>query len=276
MLKLREKGKPIRVAVSGVAGRMGRAVAQSVSAESDMELVLAVDRSQAGTPLRELIGPEVADLGVEDKLGLGLDRVEADVMVDFTHPGAAAEHAMSALKRHVAAVVGTSGLSDQDHRDIAAACREFGTPAMIVPNFAVGAVLLMRVAGMAAKWMPNVELVEMHHDGKADAPSGTSMLTAELIADARGKIDPTKPTAVVKVPDVRGGEHLGVRIHSVRLPGLLAHQVVLLGGKGETLSIRHDSLDRSSFMEGVKIAIREVWNLSGLTVGLETILFAAD
>jgi 4-hydroxy-tetrahydrodipicolinate reductase len=276
VLKLREKGKPIRVAVSGALGKMGRAVVLAVAEASDMELVLALDRSHAGEKLTELVGPGVPDLVIDDKLGAALDRVESDVLVDFTHPGAAAGHAMSALKRRVAPVVGTTGLSDAELREIAAACKEFGTPAMVVPNFAVGAVLMMRFSGIAAKWMPHVEIVEMHHDGKAEAPSGTAMLTAEIIAGARGKVDPTKPTAIVKVEGARGGEHLGVRVHSVRLPGLLAHQMVLLGGKGETLTLRHDSLDRSSFMEGVKIAIREVWNLSGLTIGLESILFAHD
>lgn len=265
----------IRVAVVGAGGRMGQEVLKALSASEDLEIVLAVDSARSGAHIREFAGPDAPDVTIEGKLGAALDRVPSDVLVDFTVHTAAGQHAMSALKRGVAPVIGTTGMSGQDIRELTSYSKETGTPGVYAPNFAVGAVLMMRFAEMAARWLPDVEIVELHHDRKEDAPSGTALLTAEMIGATR-KGKPVKlPRTTLKVEGVRGGQAHQVPIHSVRLPGLVAHQVVLFGGDGELLTIRHDSMDRRSFMEGVKLCVREVRSLTGFVVGLDKILFRA-
>ncbi|RIJ98028.1 MAG: 4-hydroxy-tetrahydrodipicolinate reductase [Armatimonadetes bacterium] len=265
--------RPIRLALAGAAGKMGAEVVAAVQHERDIELVLVADRSHGGESLRKVLGTQFPDLKIDERLGAALDREKPDVLVDFTHPAAAPEHALSALTRGIAVVIGTSGVSSDDLKEIAIAADRSGKAALVVPNFAIGAVLMMRFCELAARWMPNCEIVEMHHDAKADAPSGTAHLTAERIGRARST--PPKPirTEVFRVEGVRGGAHEGVPIHSVRLPGLVAHQQVIFGARGETLILRHDSLDRSSFMEGVRLAIRRVGEMKGLVVGLDSLLF---
>lgn len=267
-------GRPsgiIRVCLVGAAGKMGQETARALAQATGIEVVSAVDRAHPGESLRAIAGPRAPELVIQDKVGAALDADEAHVLVDFTQPGAAANHAESALKRGVAPVIGTSGLSAQDLREMAQAAAENQTPAMVVPNFAIGGVLMMRLAQQAAKWLPEVEIVEMHHDQKLDAPSGTAARTAELIASARQEA-PRRAEELVKVEGVRGGSVAGIPVHSVRLKGLVAHQMVMFGGQGETLTIRHDSLDRTSFMPGVILAVREVWNRTGLTIGLDDLL----
>ncbi len=219
-----------RVVVAGAAGRMGATACDAVEAADDLELTGRADPA---------LGAELANL-------LG----DADVVVDFTTPDAAPANVRACLEAGVHVVVGTTGF---DHEPLRAAAAAGGANVLVVPNFAIGAVLMMRFAAEAARHMSEVEIVELHHDGKLDAPSGTAKRTAELIADAGG--------------------HVHEPIHSVRLPGLVAHQEVLLGAEGQTLSIRHDSTDRSSFMPGVLLAIRGVAGLSDpFTVGLEALL----
>jgi 4-hydroxy-tetrahydrodipicolinate reductase len=201
--------------------------------------------------------------------------VGAHVLVDFSTTASAPVHAEAALRRGVAPIIGATGLGKDALRDIARLCAEHNTPAMYVPNFAIGAVLMMKFAEMAAQWLPDVEIIELHHDKKEDAPSGTSMRTAELISAARKAKPGHRARPSFKVEGVRGGLYQDVTIHSIRLKGLLAHQEVIFGGSGEVLTLRHDSLDRSSFMEGVKLCAREVWKLQGLTVGMDSILFGA-
>jgi 4-hydroxy-tetrahydrodipicolinate reductase len=263
----------VRVAVVGAGGRMGREVLKALTPQEGFEIVLAVDKDYGGTDARELVGPKGPAIVLEEKLGAALDRVPVDVLVDFSHASAAATQALSAVKRKVSPVIGTTGISDLDLKEIAEQCADHETPGLYAPNFAIGAVLMMRFAQTAAKWLPDAEIIEMHHDRKEDAPSGTAVLTAHLIAEAR-KEPPTRlPRPQFKVEGVRGGVWKDVHIHSVRLPGLVAHQEVLFGSPGETLSIRHDSLDRSCFMSGVKLAVRRVRSLSGLVVGLDRLLF---
>ncbi|MBL8047136.1 MAG: 4-hydroxy-tetrahydrodipicolinate reductase [Chthonomonas sp.] len=261
----------VKVCLVGACGRMGQEVVRAVANDLDVEIAVAVDRENVGRTLRDVVGPIAPDLVIGDKVGAALDAEECHVLVDFTHPTSAAGHALSALKRGVAVVVGTSGISQPEQREIAMAAEESGTPAMIVPNFAIGAVLMMKFAAEAARWLPNAEIIELHHDAKADAPSGTATQTAQVIADARLR-EPEKHRDILKVEGARGGDVRGVRIHSIRLPGLLAHQEVLFGSRGETLTIRHDSTDRTGFMDGVKLCCRRVWSLSGLTVGLDALL----
>jgi 4-hydroxy-tetrahydrodipicolinate reductase len=221
-----------RVAVSGAAGRMGETVCGAVEGAEDLELVARADPA----------------LGVE--LGEVLDR--ADVVVDFTTPDTAPGNVDSCLKAGVHAVVGTTGF-DLEAMRRAAEAADGGARCFVAPNFAIGAVLLMQAAQLAARHMPECEIVELHHDRKVDAPSGTAKRTAELIREAGGNVH--EP------------------IHSVRLPGLVAHQEVIFGGEGQTLSLRHDSINRSSFMPGVLLAVRRVGELPDrFTVGLEKLL----
>lgn len=262
----------IRVAVTGVAGRMGRQLALALGSDRDFELVLAVDRSNADESLRDLCGPAVANLVITSKLGAGLDDARPDVLVDLTHHAAATSNAISALQRKVPVVIGTSGISKDDLRTIELATEEHATPALLAPNFAIGAVLMMQFAEAAAKWLPDAEIIEMHHEQKVDAPSGTARSTAERIAAARGEFRPRRVQEVIKTEGVRGGEVDSVHVHSVRLPGLVAHQAVMFGGIGETLTIRHDSMDRASFMEGIKLCIRGVRSLKGFVVGMEHVM----
>jgi 4-hydroxy-tetrahydrodipicolinate reductase len=194
-------------------------------------------------------------------------------MVDFTHPSAVEGNIRTALPAGVDCVVGTTGLSPDKLEELADLAPE-GTCLFVAPNFAIGAVLMMEFAERAARFMPHVEIIELHHDKKADAPSGTALRTAALIDAVRPDAPPT-PGAETELPIAKGarGACVGaVRIHSVRLPGLVAHQEVLFGGQGQTLSIRHDSIDRTSFMPGVVHAVREVGSREGLVVGLEYLL----
>ncbi len=265
---------PIRVCVVGAAGRMGQEVLRAVGAASDLKIVSAIDREHVGVSLRELGGPRCPDLPVTEKLGAALDATPTDVIVDFTHPSSAAQHALSAIKRGVAPVIGTTGMQDADLRQIREQCEAQATPALYAPNFAIGAVLMIKFAAMAARWLPDVEIIELHHEKKADAPSGTAMLTAQRIHDARTGTPARKPQATLKAEGALGATVQGIPVHSVRLPGLVAHQEVLFGGQDETLTIRHDSLHRSSFMGGVVLAVRKVRSLDGLQIGLDKILFA--
>ncbi len=217
---------PIRVAVAGAAGRMGTAVCEAVEGADGLTLAGRADPA---------LGTSVADV-------LG----DADVLVDFTQPESALPNAREALAAGVHVVIGTTGFDLDDLAGLS------GANVLVAPNFAIGAVLMMRFAAEAAALMPSAEIVELHHDKKLDAPSGTAARTAKLMKDSSGN----------EVP-----------IHSVRLPGLVAHQEVIFGGTGETLTIRHDALDRSSFMPGVLLAIRRVADLpSSPVVGLENLL----
>jgi 4-hydroxy-tetrahydrodipicolinate reductase len=220
----------IRVGVAGAAGRMGATTCEAVEAAEDLELAARID-------------PE---LGVELTDALG----DVDVVVDFTTPDAAPENIRAAIDAGTNIVVGTSGF---DHGPLREAAGQGEANVLVVPNFAIGAVLAMRFAAEASKHMPEVEIIELHHDKKLDAPSGTAKRTAELISEAGGNVH--EP------------------IHSVRLPGLVAHQEIVLGGEGQTLSIRHDSIDRTSFMPGVLLAVRGVGSLPDrYTIGLEAVL----
>jgi 4-hydroxy-tetrahydrodipicolinate reductase len=222
----------IRVAVAGAAGRMGETVCRAVEDADGMQLTGRADPA-LGTALAEVLG-------------------QADVLVDFTQPDTALENALAALKSGLHVVIGTTGF---DPAPLEAAARDAGRNVLLAPNFAIGAVLMMRFAAEAARHMAKAEIIELHHDAKIDAPSGTAKRTAELIAEATGKPEPP--------------------IHSVRLPGLVAHQEVILGDLAQTLSIRHDTIGRESFMPGVLLAVRRVGELpEPLTVGLESLLFA--
>lgn len=263
----------LRVGVVGAFGRMGREVCKTVDAAPDMDLVMAIDKEAVGTSVREFTSPHAPDIRIENRLSESLDKVEkVDAIVEFTHPKVAAHHALVSLKHGVSPIVGTSGLTVSELGDIRSLAEEKGVPAAYIPNFAIGAVLMMRFAAEAARHLPECEIIEMHHEKKADAPSGTATRTAELIAGARLRRPDRGRTDMVRIDGVRGGSVGETPIHSVRLPGLLAHQMVIFGGQGEVLTLRHDSMDRSSFMNGVLVALRGIKGKKGLVVGLENLL----
>jgi 4-hydroxy-tetrahydrodipicolinate reductase len=256
----------IRVGVVGATGRMGREVCRTVAAAPDLALAAAVSRSAAGSPLRDAIGLD----GPEGELvaSAELDAVaeaHADVLVDFTAAGWAPEHIAWAIDHGVHVVEGTTGFA------IDRAWARAPVGIVVAANFAIGAMLLVRFAEQAARFLPDVEVIELHHAGKRDAPSGTAIHTARRVAAARRGGTET-PGEDPDHPGARGADVDGIRVHSVRLPGLVAHEEVLFGGQGQTLSIRHDSTDRTSFMPGVLLAIRAVVDRPGLTIGLDALL----
>ncbi len=258
----------IDVVVTGAAGKVGREVVKAIGQTSDMRVVAAVDPGQAGMPVDDGKGGEiqcVADLGVS------IAETNPAVMVDFTHPSAVEGNLRAALAAGVDCVVGTTGLSEGSLRALVSDAPD-GTCLFMAPNFAIGAVLMMRFAAQAARYMPHVEILELHHDQKADAPSGTALLTAEIIANARQTV-PSAPGRETELAEgARGALVDNVTVHSVRLPGLVAHQEVLFGGQGQTLSIRHDSIDRTSFTPGVLMAVEAVGARSGLVIGLDALM----
>ena len=261
----------IRVAVIGAGGRMGAEVCRAVDAAEDCTLVAGIDPGHVGADLGELVGVGAGITMTDDVAALA---GVADVAVDFTRPPFGAANALALLDAGVHAVIGTTGITDDELEQIASRATAGPARAAVVPNFAIGAVLMMRFAAQAAVLLPDVEILELHHDRKVDAPSGTALRTAEMIAEART----TTPDVVGgddAHPGARGALHHGVPVHSIRLPGLVAHQEVRFGGVGETLTIRHDSLDRSSFMPGVLLAVRAVGRTDGLTVGLDGLLDVA-
>jgi 4-hydroxy-tetrahydrodipicolinate reductase len=248
---------------------MGATVCGAVLRDPDLELVAAVDPHHAGLDLRSVTGLDAEGMQISaspDALG----DVEPDVAVDFTVIDAARDNVRWCAANGVHAVVGTTGFTDDDRSAFAEAFTS--SNCLIAPNFAIGAVLMMRFAELAAPWFETAEIIELHHDQKIDAPSGTAMRTAELMAAASAQWAPD-PTTKVVAPGARGGAGpAGIRVHSVRLRGLVAHQEVLLGTEGQSLSIRHDSYDRSSFMPGVVLACKKIADHPGLTVGLEPFL----
>ncbi len=254
----------------GAGGRMGRTVCSAVVAEPTLELVAAVDPYHAGIDLQQL---GVADTGLQVAGSAdALADADAQVAVDFTVLDAARGNLVWCADHDVHAVVGTTGFTPDDLEDLRRRFDASAANAVIAPNFSIGAVLMMRFAELAAPLFDTAEIIELHHDEKIDAPSGTALLTAQRMAAASPDWG-ADPTQQVVVEGVRGGASpAGIRIHSVRLRGLVAHQEVLLGTTGQTLSIRHDSYDRASFMPGVVLAVQRVADRPGLTVGLDALL----
>lgn len=253
----------IKVIIAGFKGKMGQAAYKMVSEDPELELAGLIDPFTDET--------EVAGVPVfnhkEDVVGL-----KADVWVDFTMPKVAYENTRFAIENGFAPVVGTTGFTPEQIQELTDLSREKDLGGLIAPNFAIGAVLLMQFAAQAAKYFPNVEIIELHHDKKKDAPSGTAIKTAELISEKREKIQQGAADEEELMPGARGAEFEGMRIHSVRLPGLVAHQEVIFGCQGEGLTLRHDSYDRVSFMTGVNLGIKEVVKRHELVYGLEHLL----
>ncbi|MFN7228946.1 MAG: 4-hydroxy-tetrahydrodipicolinate reductase [Synechococcaceae cyanobacterium] len=278
-------GRPIPVVVAGALGRMGAEVIRAVTAAPDTVLVGAVDTSP---------GHEGEDVG----LALGLGELEvgltadfegclcqasqavrsagpagAAVLVDFTHPAVVHDHTRAAIAYGVHPVIGTTGLSPEQLAELAAFADKAGVGGAVIPNFSVGMVLLQQAAAAAARFYDFAELTELHHNRKADAPSGTCIKTAELMEDLGKAFNPPQVEEHETLAGCRGGlRPSGLRLHSVRLPGLVAHQEVMFGAPGETYTLRHDTIDRSAYMPGVLLTIRRVRQLGGLVYGLERLL----
>lgn len=259
----------IRVGVFGAGGRMGVAVCHAVHEDPDLELVAAVDPHYAGADIGEVAGLEGVSFEVSPTPADFL-RKDVDVAIDFTQPEAARGNLDFCASNGIHAVIGTSGFTEADFAVIA---EKFTTSnCLIAPNFAIGAVLMMRFAELAAPHFDTAEIIELHHDNKVDAPSGTAVSTVERMAAASADWAPD-PTRSETIPNARGAVGPGgIRLHSVRMRGMVAHQEVILGTSGQTLSIRHDSYDRSSFMPGVVLAAKRVADHPGLTVGLDALL----
>ncbi|WP_027417517.1 4-hydroxy-tetrahydrodipicolinate reductase [Aneurinibacillus terranovensis] len=262
----------IRVAVAGPRGRMGSEAVKMILRDETLQLVCGIDPKYNGEDVGTVLGIGPADAVLVPDIRQALDHYKPDVLVDFTTPLVVKQNMIAAIKKEVRPVVGTTGLSPEDIAELEHLCQTNRVGAIIAPNFAIGAVLMMKFAQEAAKYMPHVEIIEQHHDQKLDAPSGTAIKTAELIQTARMEMRQGHPEEKEVIEGARGGYYNGFRIHSVRLPGLVAHQEVIFGAVGQTLTIRHDSINRESFMPGVNLAIKKVMNHTGLIYGLENIM----
>ena len=270
---------PIPVVVNGAAGTMGREVIKAVAQAEDMMLVGAVDKNPdyRGQDVGEVAGcgelevPIVDDL--ESILVVATQEQVQGVMVDFTHPDGVYDNVRSAIAYGVRPVVGTTGLSNKQLQDLAEFADKASTGCLIIPNFSIGMVLLQQAAIQASQYFEHVEIIELHHNQKADAPSGTAIKTAQMLSDLGKTYNPPSVQETESIPGAKGslvGDN--IRVHSVRLPGLIAHQEVIFGAQGEIYTLRHDTSDRSCYMAGVLLSIRKVTELKSLVYGLEKIL----
>ncbi|MDB6245371.1 4-hydroxy-tetrahydrodipicolinate reductase [Lactobacillus amylovorus] len=256
-----------KVLVAGFTGAMGQKAVNLVNSLDNFELV-------AGMSPTATNDPQKYNLPAGAKIYQSLAEIPdlaADIWIDFTTPKAVYDNVKFALEHHISPVVGTTGMSDEQEAELIKISQKEKVGGLIAPNFGMSAVLLMKFAKEAAKYFPDAEIIEMHHADKKDAPSGTALATAKMIAENRPEHE-TAPDEVETLENVRGGDYQGIKIHSVRLPGYIAHEQVLFGGPGEALIIRQDSFDRESFMGGVKVALEKVDQLDELVVGLENIL----
>lgn len=255
----------IKVAIAGPRGKMGKEAIGTVIKNKEFLLVGLLDSKK----IDETLGDNIPIFTSLTEL---IEETAPDVLVDLTVPSSVYEHTITALEYGVRPVVGTTGFSDAQFDSIRKLVEEKQIGCIIAPNFSIGAVLMMKFAQTAAKYLPDVEIIEMHHDEKIDAPSGTAIKTAQMIQQIRKEASQGHPLEEEILPGSRGANFDGMRIHSVRLPGLVAHQQVLLGGDGQLLTLKHDSFNRGSFMSGIVLSIKEVMNQNKLIYGLEEII----
>jgi 4-hydroxy-tetrahydrodipicolinate reductase len=269
----------IPVVVNGAVGKMGQEVVNAVSQAEDMILVGAVDRNPQylGQDIGEIVGcgalevPVLNDL--QSVLVLATQEKVQGVMVDFTHPDSVYENTRSAIAYGVRPVVGTTGLTEKQLQDLAEFAEKASTGALVIPNFSIGMVLLQQAALAASQYFDHVEIIELHHNRKADAPSGTAIKTAQMLAEMGKTYNPQQVAETETITGARGGMGgSNIPIHSIRLPGLIAHQEVIFGAPGQIYTLRHDTSDRYCYMPGVLLAIRKVTQLTSLVYGLEKIL----
>ena len=262
--------EPIRVVINGAFGRMGQEITRAVVCEPGLKAVGAVEKevTQQYLPLTETL--EL--IALSSDLDSLLRSCDADVVVDFTEAEASMAAARTALKQRVNMVIGTTGLSQENLAEIERLCRVHKVGAVVAPNFSLGAAVMIHLARLAARFFDHAEIIEMHHDKKADAPSGTAIATAGAMSQARGKPFVYPKVAHQVLRNTRGGKMDGIAIHSLRLPGFMAGQEVVLSGVGETLSLRHNAISRECYVPGVVLAIKEVTKRKGLTYGLDALL----
>ena len=276
--------KTIPVLVSGALGRMGSEVVNSVLNSSDCELVAAIDinKKNNGENISQLLNLKSSEVFVSNDLEGSLCSISQEyrnqnikpVLVDFTHPDSVFDNTRSAIAYGISPIIGTTGLSPSQINDLSIFAQKAEVGCAIIPNFSVGMVLLQQAASVAAKFYDNIELIEMHHNQKADSPSGTCIKTAEMIEEYPKKYNEGLVKESESLKGVRGGvRDSGLNIHSIRLPGLLAHQVVIMGSPGETYTIKHDTIDRKAYMPGVLQAIRKIGSFKSLVYGLERLIF---
>lgn len=259
-----------KVIVTGALGRMGRETLAALANESTLDLAGGV-APHASEEYLDLPGGGGL-IPISRDLESLINRVRPRVMVDFTHPGAVMENVRIALRHKVSPVVGTSGVKPDDLAEIEGLTAEAGVACVVAPNFAIGVNLMMHFARIAAKYMSAAEIIELHHDKKVDAPSGTAVATAREMVAARGGSFDESVTTTLLMEGARGAVEGGIHVHSVRLPGLVAHQEIIFGGLGQILTLRHDSISRESFMPGVILAVKEVTKRSGLVYGLDRLM----
>ncbi|MCL1817021.1 MAG: 4-hydroxy-tetrahydrodipicolinate reductase [Clostridiales bacterium] len=256
----------------GACGRMGRLMSAGIMAAPDMEIVSAVDIIGNGHDVGVLAGGEPTGLPVKADLLSSIHTDKPDVLVDFTNPQSVMKNLRIVLPYSVPCVVGTTGFTEPELKEVGELATQYQTAVLYAPNFALGAVLMMDFAKTAARYFPHVEIIERHHDQKLDAPSGTALATLDLIAKERDEFVQGAANEQEKIAGARGGCFQGARVHSVRLPGYVASQEVVFGATGQLLTIRHDAMSRDCFLPGLLLAIRKISQLKGLVVGLEKII----
>ncbi|MGE5397905.1 MAG: 4-hydroxy-tetrahydrodipicolinate reductase [Chitinophagales bacterium] len=262
----------IGVLVTGILGKMGIETARAIKNSSGMMLIGGVDVRSQGQLLSSITGDDSDKQIIEDNLDTSLETKKPDVVVDFTNPQAVFSNARTTLRHGLHCVIGATGLSDKELGILEELALKNQVGVAVIPNFAIGAVVMMKLAQEAARYLSDVEIIELHHDGKIDAPSGTAIKTAEMIHQIREETNPGVKSEYEQYPGARGSKINNIRVHSVRLPGLVAHQEVLFGGTGQTLTIRHDAFNRECFMPGVILTIRKIVTIQGLIYGLENLI----
>ncbi|CQR46676.1 4-hydroxy-tetrahydrodipicolinate reductase [Paraliobacillus sp. PM-2] len=264
--------KDIKVIVAGPRGRMGSEALRMIEKHDDLTLVACLDMENDGLKVNQIAGLPNFDATIYTDIDTCFQAVQADVLIDLTTPEVGFNHTKTAIEYGIRPVVGTTGFTKEQLNELTDLADEKKVGAVIAPNFAIGAVLMMEFSKWAAKYFPDVEIIEKHHDQKLDAPSGTAVKTAELIQQERTSKVQGHPDEKETIKGARGADVDGMHIHSLRLPGLVAHQEVIFGGPGENLTIKHDSFHRQSFMSGIKFSIDHVMKLDLLVYGLENLL----
>ncbi len=263
----------IKVLVIGACGKMGREVVKAVCVQDNMQLVGAVDLVNVGLDVGSIVLNKEIGVNIKSDLQNAIDEVSPDVAIDFTQPSVIYNNAKILLNNGVKPVIGTTGLTDEQLAELKKLSEEKGVSALIAPNFTIGAVLMMMFAKKAAQYFDNAEIIELHHNQKKDAPSGTAVKTAQLMAQEKSDFAKNNCAETELIEGSRGGtSYSNIHIHSVRMPGFIASQEVLFGAAGQIMTIRHDSMDRECYMSGVILAVNHVFNNSGFVYGLDNIL----
>jgi len=270
---------PIPVIVNGATGKMGREAIKAIAAAEDLQLIGALARNpeRLGQDIGEVVGCGALEVPItndkEALFAMGSQQPEVPVVVDLTHPSVIYENVRAAIAYGIFPVIGTTGLTADQLSELDAFAQKSSLGGLVIPNFSIGMVLMQQAAIQASKFYDHVEIIELHHDQKADAPSGTSLKTAQMLGELGKTFNPPKVDEKETLAGARGGDAgEGIRVHSIRLPGLVAHQQIIFGELGETYTLRHDTTDRSCYMPGVLMCVRKVRDVRGMIYGLEKIL----